>query len=106
MSKKASDPHCNPVGAGTRVSMRRAALAGAAVTVGLAACGGGGSYATVVDKIKNTGTVVVGTKWDQPGLGLKMGSGEPQGFDADVARYLVNHLTGGNEVRIIWREAP
>ncbi|MEV0995607.1 glutamate ABC transporter substrate-binding protein [Nonomuraea sp. NPDC050202] len=86
--------------------MRRAALAGAAVTVGLAACGGGGSYATVVDKIKNTGTVVVGTKWDQPGLGLKMGSGEPQGFDADVARYLVNHLTGGNEVRIIWREAP
>ncbi|MCP2360830.1 glutamate transport system substrate-binding protein [Nonomuraea thailandensis] len=88
------------------MNMRRAALAGAAVTVGLAACGGGGSYATVVDKIRNTGTVVVGTKWDQPGLGLKLGSGEPQGFDTDVARYLVNHLTGGDGVRIVWREAP
>ncbi|NJP97193.1 glutamate ABC transporter substrate-binding protein [Nonomuraea sp. FMUSA5-5] len=85
--------------------MRRAALAGAAVTVGLAACGGGGSYATVVDKIRNTGTVVVGTKWDQPSLGLKIGQGEPQGFDADVARYIVRHLTGG-DVRITWRESP
>ncbi|UBU15657.1 glutamate ABC transporter substrate-binding protein [Nonomuraea gerenzanensis] len=86
--------------------MRRAALAGAAVTVGLAACGGGGSYATVVDKIRNTGTVVVGTKWDQPSLGLKLGDGEPQGFDTDVARYLVNHLAHGAKVRITWRESP
>lgn len=86
--------------------MLRAALAGAAVTMGLAACDGGGSYATVVDKIKGTGTVVVGTKWDQPSLGLRTGKGDPEGFDVDVARYLVNRLAGGSPVKITWRESP
>ncbi|GAA3139118.1 glutamate ABC transporter substrate-binding protein [Nonomuraea salmonea] len=86
--------------------MRGVVLAGAAVTLGLAACGGVGRPATVVDKIKDTGTVVVGTKWDQPGLALRTGSGDPQGFDVDVARYLVRHLSGGAEVAITWRESP
>ncbi|WP_043641016.1 glutamate ABC transporter substrate-binding protein [Nonomuraea candida] len=85
--------------------MRGWGFAGAAVAVGLAACAGGGSYATVADKVKGTGTVVVGTKWDQPGLGLRMGA-EPEGFDVDVARYIVRHLSGGAPVKITWRESP
>ncbi|MFB4282171.1 MULTISPECIES: glutamate ABC transporter substrate-binding protein [unclassified Nonomuraea] len=87
--------------------MRQAyvAIAGAMVT-GLAACAGGGSYATVVEKIKGTGTVVVGTKWDQPGLGLRTGEGEPEGFDTDVARYVVKYLAGDTPVKITWRESP
>ncbi|MGW0806833.1 glutamate ABC transporter substrate-binding protein [Nonomuraea sp. NPDC002799] len=86
--------------------MRRAAFAGATVTLVLAACNGGGSYSTVVEMIRNTGKVVVGTKWDQPGLGLKTGDGEPQGFDTDVARYVVRKLAGNAGVRITWRESP
>ncbi|MEQ4718335.1 glutamate ABC transporter substrate-binding protein [Nonomuraea sp. B19D2] len=87
--------------------MRRAYVALAAATVmGLAACGGGGSYSTVVGKIRNTGHVVVGTKWDQPSLGLVVGPGDPQGFDVDVARYIVNYLAHGRHVDITWRESP
>ncbi|MEV1170337.1 glutamate ABC transporter substrate-binding protein [Nonomuraea sp. NPDC049784] len=87
--------------------MRRAyvALAGA-IVMGLAACGGGGSYTTVVGKIRNTGQVVVGTKWDQPSLGLVTGPGAPHGFDVDVARYIVDYLGHGRHVDITWRESP
>ncbi|WP_235029848.1 glutamate ABC transporter substrate-binding protein [Nonomuraea solani] len=59
-----------------------------------------------MDKIRNSGTVAVGTKWDQPSLGLKTGPGEPQGFDTDVARYIVKNLAGDTPVRITWRESP
>ncbi|WP_431932442.1 glutamate ABC transporter substrate-binding protein [Nonomuraea jabiensis] len=86
--------------------MRGVALAGAAVVVLAAACGGAGSYATVVDKIRNAGRVVVGTKWDQPGLGLKTGDGPPEGFDVDVAKYIVTYLARGRQVQITWRESP
>ncbi|RVX38128.1 amino acid ABC transporter substrate-binding protein (PAAT family) [Nonomuraea polychroma] len=85
-----------------------AALAGAAIVVmvALAACGGGGGYTTVVEKIRGAERVVVGTKWDQPSLGLKTGPGDPVGFDVDVARYVVNALAGGEDVHITWRESP
>ncbi len=87
--------------------MRGTALASAmAVAAGLTGCGGGGSYTTVADKIKNARTVVVGTKWDQPGLGMRTGSGDPEGFDVDVARYIVGNLAGGAQVKITWRESP
>ncbi|MEV4109204.1 glutamate ABC transporter substrate-binding protein [Nonomuraea sp. NPDC049695] len=86
--------------------MRGVALAGAAVAVLVAACGSAGSYTTVVGKIRNTGHVVVGTKWDQPSLGLLIGPGDPQGFDVDVARYVVDHLAQGHHVDITWRESP
>ncbi|MEO3883981.1 glutamate ABC transporter substrate-binding protein [Nonomuraea sp. B5E05] len=86
--------------------MRGAALAGAAMAVCLAACGGNGSYSTVAEKIREGGTVTVGTKWDQPGVGLKTGPGAPEGFDIDVARYIVRYLADGEDVRITWREAP
>ncbi|WP_246075663.1 glutamate ABC transporter substrate-binding protein [Nonomuraea terrae] len=86
--------------------MRGAAHAGLVMVLALTACGGGGSYTTAVDKIRNTGTAVVGTKADQPGVGLRTGAGEPQGFDVDVARYIVRQLAGGDDVRITWRESP
>ncbi|TDC81553.1 transporter substrate-binding domain-containing protein, partial [Nonomuraea deserti] len=88
------------------VTMRGAALAAAAMAVCLAACGGNDTYSTVAEKIREGRTVTVGTKWDQPGVGLKTGPGAPEGFDVDVARYIVRHLADGKNVRITWREAP
>ncbi|MFI6734491.1 glutamate ABC transporter substrate-binding protein [Nonomuraea sp. NPDC050451] len=86
--------------------MRGVALAGATVVALVAACGGAGSYTTVVGKIRNAGRVVVGTKWDQPNLGLKTGDGPPAGFDVDVAKYIVDYLARGQHVEITWRESP
>ncbi|MDP4509815.1 glutamate ABC transporter substrate-binding protein [Nonomuraea turcica] len=86
--------------------MLGAAFACAAMVVTLAACQGGGAYSTVVEKIRGAKRVVVGTKWDQPSLGLKTGAGDPQGFDVDVARYVVKALAGGEDVQITWRESP
>ncbi|GAA2877778.1 glutamate ABC transporter substrate-binding protein [Nonomuraea rubra] len=87
--------------------MRRtgAVLSIAALAAGLAACGGGEqTYATVADKITGGGTVVVGTKWDQPSLGLKMGN-EPEGFDVDVAKAVLKEVAGGKDVKIEWKES-
>ncbi|MFV1364504.1 glutamate ABC transporter substrate-binding protein [Mycolicibacterium elephantis] len=66
-----------------------------AVALPLAACGGGGGG----DKI------VIGTKFDQPGLGLKNPDGSMTGFDVDVARYVAEQL-GYSEDQIQWKEAP
>src|SRR5262245_7361673 len=76
-----------------------------ALTPGIAACGGASSATTVVDKITQDHKVVVGTKWDQPGMGLKVGRGDPQGFDIDVAKYLIKELSGGLHVDIEWKES-
>ncbi|TDC07058.1 glutamate ABC transporter substrate-binding protein [Nonomuraea longispora] len=87
--------------------MRRtgALLSVAALAAGLTACGGDEqSYATVLEKVQGANTIVVGTKWDQPSLGLKMGA-EPEGFDVDVAKALVKELAGGKEVEIEWKES-
>ncbi|MEU6999223.1 glutamate ABC transporter substrate-binding protein [Nonomuraea sp. NPDC046570] len=91
-----------------RIHRAGAALSAAGILVGaLAACGGGGdttSYATVVEKVQGAKKIVVGTKWDQPSLGLKTG-GDPEGFDVDVARYIVKELAGGQDVEITWKES-
>ncbi|MGP3957256.1 glutamate ABC transporter substrate-binding protein [Nonomuraea sp. 3N208] len=88
--------------------MRRAgaiALSVAALAAGLTACGGGGqSYATVVEKVQGASKIVVGTKWDQPSLGLKKGA-EPEGFDVDVAKAVVKEMAGGKDVEIEWKES-
>jgi glutamate transport system substrate-binding protein len=83
----------------------RTLIAAAALIPGLAACGGASGATTVIDKIATSRKVVVGTKWDQPGMGLKVGRGEPQGFDVDVAKYLINELSGGQRVDIEWKES-
>lgn len=76
----------------------------AALAVSVAACGGSKTYATVIEKVQDGGDLVVGTKWDQPGLGLKKGA-EPEGFDVDVAKAVIKELAGGKDVNITWKES-
>jgi glutamate transport system substrate-binding protein len=72
-----------------------AALIAVALPFTMTACGGGGGG----DKI------VVGTKFDQPGLGMKNPDGTMSGFDVDVARYVAKEL-GYESDKIEWKEAP
>lgn len=78
-------------------SLRVAGAVALALTLPFAAtaCGGGG----------NENTLVVGTKFDQPGLGLKNPDGTMSGFDVDVAKYVAKEL-GYNEDQIEWKESP
>ena len=50
-------------------------------------------------------TIVIGTKFDQPGLGLKNPDGTFSGFDVDVAKYVAEQL-GYNPDNIEWKESP
>lgn len=76
-------------------------------TFALTACGGSGTDAgtdvPVADKpsfaagstmatISAAGKLRVGTKFDQPGFGLKGLSGEPEGFDVEVAKIIAGAL--------------
>ena len=63
------------------------------------ACGGGGGGGGGGDKI------VIGTKYDQPGFGLKNPDGTMTGFDVDVARYVAKEL-GYEADQIEWKESP
>ncbi len=63
------------------------------------ACGGGDGGGDGGD------TIVIGTKFDQPGLGLKNPDGTMSGFDVDVATYVAKEL-GFAEDKIEWKEAP
>src|ERR1700742_3076893 len=64
------------------------------------ACGGGGGGGG-----GGGDTIVIGTKFDQPGLGLKNPDGTMSGFDVDVAKYVAKQL-GFNEDKIEWKESP
>jgi len=73
-------------------------LAGlAAVSMTMTGCAKKAS--SVADKDK----LVIGVKYDQPGLGLKTGNGV-QGFDVDVATYVAGKL-GIKPDNITWKEA-
>ncbi|WP_197373602.1 glutamate ABC transporter substrate-binding protein [Mycolicibacterium baixiangningiae] len=83
------------------LSRRRAAAAVAlavAVPLALTACGGGGGGG---DENK----IVIGTKFDQPGLGLRNPDGTMSGFDVDVATYVAGEL-GYSPEQIEWKESP
>jgi glutamate transport system substrate-binding protein len=69
----------------------------AALPFSLAACGGGGG--------SDEGKIVIGTKFDQPGLGLKNPDGTVSGFDVDVATYVAKEL-GYSPDQIEWKESP
>ena len=76
-----------------------AAVALAAVLpLSATACGGGGGSSSA-DKI------VIGTKFDQPGLGMKNPDGTMSGFDVDVATYVAKEL-GYSPDKIEWKESP
>jgi glutamate transport system substrate-binding protein len=66
-----------------------------ALPIAATACGGGG----------DSNSIVIGTKFDQPGLGLKNPDGTMSGFDVDVAKYVAKDL-GYNEDQIEWKESP
>lgn len=80
-----------------RVRVAASAVLAAALPLTLAACGGGSGG----DENK----VVIGTKFDQPGLGLKNPDGSMSGFDVDVATYVAEQL-GYTPDQIEWKEAP
>src|SRR5690349_16459983 len=66
-------------------------------SLGLTACGA--PDATASDDV-----IKIGIKFDQPGLGQKVG-GEYQGLDVDVATYIAAEL-GYTEDQIEWVQAP
>ncbi|WP_127497049.1 glutamate ABC transporter substrate-binding protein [Actinoplanes solisilvae] len=99
---------------------RVAALATAsALAFGLAACGGddagsddaavsgGKSFAagSTMERLNKAQVVKVGTKFDQPGFGLKGLSGKPEGFDVEIAKIIVKEL-GIPEDKIEFVESP
>jgi glutamate transport system substrate-binding protein len=76
----------------------------AALTFGLTACGGdeagtGDTGSTksfaagsTMEKLNKAQAIKVGTKFDQPGFGLKGLSGKPEGFDVEIAKIIVKEL--------------
>ncbi len=71
------------------------------LALGLAACGGSGSDS---GSSGGSSAIKIGIKFDQPGLGLKVGS-EYKGFDVDVATYVAKEL-GHDAKDIQWVQAP
>ncbi|MDO4760748.1 MAG: glutamate ABC transporter substrate-binding protein [Corynebacterium sp.] len=76
----------------------------------LVACGGdSATSSTDLLGAIESGKVVLGTKFDQPGLGLKQADGTMAGVDVDVATYVVNHIAdvnGWTHPEVSWRETP
>jgi glutamate transport system substrate-binding protein len=56
-------------------------------------------------KLADAGKITVGTKFDQPGFGLKGFSGKPEGFDVEIAKIIADKL-GIDEDNITWKETP
>ena len=82
-----------------------AVAATAALALGLAACGsddGGADSGSGGDS--GGGSIKIGIKYDQPGLGLKQGN-DYTGMDVDVATYVAKEL-GYDEGDIEWVQAP
>jgi glutamate transport system substrate-binding protein len=82
------------------ISTRRilAAAAGSALALTMASCGGGQAGSTTGD------TINIGIKYDQPGLGQKVGE-DYKGLDVDVARYVAKEL-GFEGDKVIFKETP
>src|SRR4051812_24274796 len=97
--------------------MRRFAIALVTVSLALSACGGDDKKTETKAQATNfeAGTtmaalnaaqkVTVGTKFDQPLFGLKGLSGQPEGFDVEIAKIIVADL-GIPEGKITWIETP
>jgi glutamate transport system substrate-binding protein len=100
---------------------RLAALAVVTVLAfGASACGGddddaggGGNVSTDVSfaagstmqKLHDAKKIKVGTKYDQPGFGLKGLDGKPAGFDVEIAKIVASKL-GLSADQIEWSESP
>jgi glutamate transport system substrate-binding protein len=85
----------------------------------LAACGGGDDSGSDVKvdanasfkagstmaRLHDAGSIKVGTKFDQPGFGLKGLTGDPEGFDVEIAKIIAGAL-GIKPDKIEWVESP
>ncbi|HEY6800831.1 MAG TPA: glutamate ABC transporter substrate-binding protein [Agromyces sp.] len=100
--------------------MRIALVAAAAASaLALAGCAGGGGgeatepaaeetaptfeAGTTMAELSEAGTITVGTKFDQPLFGLVGPSGEPEGFDVEIAKIIAGEL-GISDDNIEWVE--
>lgn len=98
------------------------AAAGAAAAVVLSGCAGGAGGdgdnpwevkedvalegSATFDSIQSAGSIVIGVKEDQPGLGyLDATTGERTGFDVDIARWMAAEL-GMSEENIEFKAIP
>jgi glutamate transport system substrate-binding protein len=102
-----------------RINRLAAFAAVAVLALGVSACGGddddsgSGDVSTDVtfaagstmQKLHDAKKIKVGTKFDQPGFGLKGLDGKPAGFDVEVAK-LVAHALGLKDDQIEYSEAP
>jgi glutamate transport system substrate-binding protein len=81
-----------------------AAAAIAVLGVGIAACGGNDPATTTseapktfkagstMEKLNKAQKITIGTKFDQPGFGLKGLDGKPAGFDVEIGKLLAKEL--------------
>ncbi|MBX4167360.1 MULTISPECIES: glutamate ABC transporter substrate-binding protein [Rhodococcus] len=76
-----------------------------AVAVAVVATACGGDETRSVSQSADNGTLTVGIKFDQPGLGLRNPDGSFSGFDVEVAKYVAGQL-GVSEENIEFKEAP
>ncbi len=79
-----------------------AMTAASVIAFGLTACGSSGDDSGSGDS--GGGKIKIGIKFDQPGLGLKVGS-DYKGLDVDVATYVAKAL-GHDAKDIQWVQAP
>ena len=83
-----------------QISSKLTALAAVgALALTMAACGGGGAGST-----DGSGTITIGVKEDQPGVGLREGNTR-SGFDVETAKYVAREL-GYAEDKINFVAAP
>lgn len=76
-------------------------------TATLTACGEAGSE-DLLGAIEE-GNITLGTKYDQPGLGLRSPDGTLSGLEVDISTYVVNSIADSNgweHPEITWRETP
>jgi glutamate transport system substrate-binding protein len=95
-----------------------------AAALALAGCGGGGGKSsdakattttaakaasfeagTTMAALNQAQKITVGTKFDQPLFGLKGLSGQPEGFDVEMAKIIVAEL-GIPDSKVAWVETP
>ncbi len=87
----------------------------AAMVLALPACGddtpetkaqaGNLEEGTTMAALNKAQKITIGTKFDQPLFGLKGLSGQPEGFDVEIAKIIAGEL-GISEDKITWIETP
>ena len=60
---------------------------------------------STMQRLAKAGKITVGTKFDQPGFGLKGLDGKPAGFDVEIAKIIAGEL-GIPADKIEWLETP